>query len=95
MLDRTRGKRKFRRLTGAALTQLLPASHGEPEAEPAPADTPRHDLDDSRRLPTEPRRPSRPSRPSRRNGYGVTGSVRTCPVSPPVIVTGAEIIPPR
>ena len=37
---------KFRRVTGQALTQLLPASHGEPEAEPAPADTPRHDLDD-------------------------------------------------
>jgi len=47
VLDRTRGKRKFRRLTGPSLTQLLPASHGEPEAEPAPADTPRHDLDDT------------------------------------------------
>ncbi len=39
VLDRTRGKRKFRRISGAALTQLLPAANGT--AEPAatePAD---------------------------------------------------------
>jgi proteasome alpha subunit len=50
VLDRNRGKRKFRRLTGAALDELLPAPVA-PEAEtaePAPADTPPHDeiLDD-------------------------------------------------
>jgi proteasome alpha subunit len=44
VLDRTRGKRKFRRITGSALTPLLPAGHGE-TAQPAPADTPRHDAD--------------------------------------------------
>jgi len=43
VLDRTRGKRKFRRIAGAALTELLPADHGEPAGEPAPADTPPHD----------------------------------------------------
>jgi proteasome alpha subunit len=43
VLDRTRGKRKFRRLQGLALTELLPADHGEPAAAPAPADTPPHD----------------------------------------------------
>jgi proteasome alpha subunit len=42
VLDRTRGKRKFKRITGAALTELLPATSGGPVAEPAPADTP-HD----------------------------------------------------
>ncbi|PZS33677.1 MAG: proteasome subunit alpha [Pseudonocardiales bacterium] len=45
VLDRTRGARKFKRLTGLALTSLLPADHGEPPAEPAPTDTPRHDED--------------------------------------------------
>lgn len=45
VLDRTRGKRKFKRIVGAALTALMPATHGEPAAEPAPADTPPHDLD--------------------------------------------------
>jgi len=34
VLDRTRGKRKFRRLTGAALTQLLPPGEA-PESAPA------------------------------------------------------------
>ena len=43
VLDRTRGKRKFRRLAGSALTALLPIGSGEPAAEPAPADTPPHD----------------------------------------------------
>jgi len=43
VLDRTRGKRKFRRIAGGELTALLPEGHGEPPAEPAPADTPRHD----------------------------------------------------
>jgi proteasome alpha subunit len=42
VLDRTRGKRKFKRIAGAALTDLLPASSGGEVAEPAPADTP-HD----------------------------------------------------
>ena len=45
VLDRTRGKRKFRRIAGAALTALLPADQGEPAGEPAPADTPPHDRD--------------------------------------------------
>jgi proteasome alpha subunit len=44
VLDRTRGSRKFKRLTGLALTELLPADHGVP-SEPAPADTPPHDED--------------------------------------------------
>jgi proteasome alpha subunit len=40
VLDRTRGKRKFRRLTGLALTELLPAN-GAADAPPAkPTDTP-------------------------------------------------------
>ncbi|MCW2597914.1 MAG: Proteasome subunit alpha [Jatrophihabitans sp.] len=45
VLDRNRGKRKFRRFTGTALTELLPApapDEAEP-AEPAPVDTPPHD----------------------------------------------------
>ena len=46
VLDRTRGKRKFRRIAGAALTPLLPPGQGEAAA-PAPADTPRHDADDA------------------------------------------------
>ena len=45
VLDRTRGKRKFKRIAGAALTELLPAGSGAPAAEPAPADTPPHDAD--------------------------------------------------
>ena len=46
MLDRNRGKRKFRRITGAALTDLLPRrTTATPPAEPAPADTPPHDAD--------------------------------------------------
>jgi proteasome alpha subunit len=44
VLDRNRGKRKFRRITGAALTQAVPETQGE-AAEPAPTDTPRHDAD--------------------------------------------------
>ncbi|MGI8761261.1 MAG: proteasome subunit alpha [Jatrophihabitantaceae bacterium] len=47
VLDRNRGKRKFRRITGAALSALLPRGHGEPAAEPAPADAPSHDEDDA------------------------------------------------
>jgi proteasome alpha subunit len=44
VLDRTRGKRKFKRLTGAALTEVLPPDNsGEPPADPAPTDTPPHD----------------------------------------------------
>jgi proteasome alpha subunit len=42
VLDRSRGKRKFRRITGAALADMLPAASG-PAAPPAPADTPPHD----------------------------------------------------
>jgi proteasome alpha subunit len=45
VLDRTRGKRKFRRISGAALTALLPPGHGEQPSESAPADTPPHDRD--------------------------------------------------
>jgi proteasome alpha subunit len=45
VLDRTRAKRKFRRIANGELTGLLPAGHGEPAAPPAPADTPRHDED--------------------------------------------------
>jgi proteasome alpha subunit len=48
VLDRGRGKRKFKRIAGAALTALLPASHGEPAAPPAPADTPPHDTNGER-----------------------------------------------
>ena len=44
VLDRTRGKRKFRRITGAALTELLPAASDGAESEPAPTDTPPHDV---------------------------------------------------
>ena len=44
VLDRNRGQRKFRRITGLALTELLPqADAGDATAEPAPADTPPHD----------------------------------------------------
>jgi proteasome alpha subunit len=42
-LDRTRGKRKFKRIAGLALAELLPANGDiEPDV-PAPADTPPHD----------------------------------------------------
>jgi proteasome alpha subunit len=51
VLDRTRGKRKFKRITGLALTELLPtATDGPAEAEPvapAPADTPPYGEDDA------------------------------------------------
>jgi len=46
VLDRTRGKRKFRRISGDALTALLPATSvetDEPNPAPASADTPPHD----------------------------------------------------
>jgi proteasome alpha subunit len=43
VLDRTRGKRKFRRIGGALLAAMLPNSDGASSAEPAPADTPPHD----------------------------------------------------
>jgi proteasome alpha subunit len=49
VLDRTRGKRKFRRINGEALTALLPASSAEsdaPAGPPASADTPPHDAGD-------------------------------------------------
>jgi proteasome alpha subunit len=43
VLDRTRGQRKFRRITGAALDAMLPAPAPDAEpAEPAQADTPPH-----------------------------------------------------
>jgi proteasome alpha subunit len=45
VLDRNRGLRKFKRLSGLALTELLPADRGEPPSQPAPADTPPHDED--------------------------------------------------
>jgi proteasome alpha subunit len=45
VLDRSRGKRKFKRITGLALSEMLPADQGE-APEPAPADTPPHDRDD-------------------------------------------------
>jgi proteasome alpha subunit len=46
VLDRTRPNRKFKRLTGAVLVNLLPVpDEAEAEAEPAPADTPPHDAD--------------------------------------------------
>ena len=47
VLDRTRPSRKFKRITGAALSPLLPADTTGRPAEPAPADTPRHDADDA------------------------------------------------
>jgi proteasome alpha subunit len=49
VLDRTRGQRKFRRITGAALTALLPTPPADavPPAEPAQADTPPHDAGDA------------------------------------------------
>ena len=46
VLDRNRGKRKFRRIAGAALTDLLPPGTGQ-AGEPAPTDTPPgHDSED-------------------------------------------------
>jgi proteasome alpha subunit len=48
VLDRTRGKRKFKRIEGAALTALLPVPEDDAKpAEPAPADTPPHDEETS------------------------------------------------
>ena len=47
VLDRNRGQRKFRRITGLALTDLLPpAVSGDTPSEPAPVDTPPHDVQD-------------------------------------------------
>jgi proteasome alpha subunit len=47
VLDRNRGTRKFRRLTGLSLTELLPATNVEaPAGEPTPADTPPHDREE-------------------------------------------------
>jgi len=43
VLDRTRGTRKFRRITGNALRTLLPAGAQGAQVEPAPTDTPPHD----------------------------------------------------
>jgi proteasome alpha subunit len=44
VLDRTRGKRKFRRIVGAALIGALPAGHNGAPADPgATADTPPYD----------------------------------------------------
>jgi proteasome alpha subunit len=44
VLDRTRGKRKFRRISGAALIDALPAGHNGSPADPhATADTPPYD----------------------------------------------------
>jgi proteasome alpha subunit len=37
VLDRTRGQRKFKRITGLALSELLPAPPAAPEPEPEPA----------------------------------------------------------
>jgi proteasome alpha subunit len=45
VLDRNRGSRKFKRLSGPGLIELLPVDHGEPPSRPAPADTPPHDED--------------------------------------------------
>jgi proteasome alpha subunit len=47
VLDRTRSHRKFKRLTGSALAELLPPQDTAESAaaEPAPADTPPHDAD--------------------------------------------------
>ncbi len=45
VLDRTRAGRKFKRITGSALTALLPAAHGGRQAPPAPADMPPHGED--------------------------------------------------
>jgi proteasome alpha subunit len=46
VLDRTRGSRKFKRITGLALAEWLPADAGAAAGEPAPADTPPHDEGD-------------------------------------------------
>jgi proteasome alpha subunit len=43
VLDRTRGTRKFRRITGNALRALLPSDTQAAPPEPAPTDTPPHD----------------------------------------------------
>jgi proteasome alpha subunit len=43
VLDRTRGKRKFRRITGNALRALLPSTEQTTDVPPAPTDTPPHD----------------------------------------------------
>ncbi|MCU1657497.1 MAG: Proteasome subunit alpha [Pseudonocardiales bacterium] len=53
VLDRTRVKRRFKRIAGPALTELLPPQHGEPAAEPAPADTPPHDRENGEKPPSQ------------------------------------------
>jgi len=45
VLDRTRPTRKFKRITGAALTALLPREGTEPPAESAPSDSPHQEPD--------------------------------------------------
>jgi proteasome alpha subunit len=45
VLDRNRGKRKFRRISGQALTDLLPTAAPGQHADRVPADTPPHDAD--------------------------------------------------
>ena len=48
VLDRTRANRKFKRLTGSALAEVLPVQDSADDAAPpAPADTPPHDADDA------------------------------------------------
>jgi proteasome alpha subunit len=47
VLDRTRTNRKFKRITGAALSALLPVQDAEAETAPAPADTPPHDAEET------------------------------------------------
>jgi proteasome alpha subunit len=47
VLDRNRAKRKFRRIIGTELVEVLPGDEGGPAGEPAPADTPPHDRDDT------------------------------------------------
>jgi proteasome alpha subunit len=43
VLDRTRASRKFKRIAGSALSELLPTSPGATPTPPAPVDTPPHD----------------------------------------------------
>ena len=65
VLDRNRGKRKFRRITGSVLDSLLPAHHNgsaPPTASPAGADTPPHDRD-SDNPDTPPAEPDESSTP--------------------------------
>jgi proteasome alpha subunit len=45
VLDRTRPTRKFKRITGAALTALLPREDTSEPGEPAPSDSPHRESD--------------------------------------------------